>query len=223
MLIIFDLDDTLIKTSDCITSVLLERCLSAMVRKGLKIQSFSKALVDLRKFNQEASNAKEAIIKFITSRQEGLEFIAVAQTQIANLTLDMPIFPLDSAIEMLYTLKKKKHILCLVTIGKDSLQRQKLEKAGIDPILFSKIIVSEDKNKQPHYERLLAEFAHSSSQVLVCGDRVAVDLEPAIRLNCKTVHILCGRGLSTKEKNSQAKVTYRISSLIELDSLEELR
>lgn len=223
MLIIFDLDDTLIKTSDCITNVLLERCLVAMVRKGFKIQDFHKALTDLKRINQEVSNTEEALKKFVAYRQEGLEFIAVAQTQIANLTLDMPIFPLESAIEMLHSLKKKKHILCLVTIGKNSLQRQKLEKAGIDPILFSKIIVSEDKNKQPHYERLLAEFAYSPSQVLVCGDRVTADLEPAIRLNCKTVHILSGRGLSTKERTSQAKITYRISSLIELDNLEELR
>jgi putative hydrolase of the HAD superfamily len=223
LLIVFDLDDTLVRTSECITPILLERCLLRMVNKGFEVTDSHQALVDLKRINKESANIGEALEKFLNIKQQSPDFIAVAQEEVHNFILDMPIFPLESAIEILYALKKRKHILCLVTIGKEILQRQKLEKAGIDPILFSKIIVSEDKNKQPHYEKLLAEFNYSPSQVLVCGDRVSIDLEPAIRLDCKTVHILSGRGLSAKERASQAKVTYRISSLIELDDLEELR
>ncbi len=223
MLIIFDLDDTLVKTSECITHILLERSLRAMVNKGFKVQSFYQALFLLKEFNKQASNAEEALKKFVISMHEDLKFIPIGKEQLTNFTLDMPIFPLESAVKTLHLLKEKKHTLCLVTVGKDSLQRQKLEKAGIDPILFSKIIVSEDRNKKPHYERLLAEFAYSPTQVMVCGDRISVDLEPAIQLNCKTVHVLCGRGLSTKEKTSKAKITYRISNLVDLSDLKELR
>ena len=223
MLIIFDLDDTLVKTSDCITHTLLARILFAMINKGLKVYNFYKALAYLRKLNQETSSVEESLKEFIVSLQADLKFIVIGQEQITNFTLDMPLLPLELAVETLHFLKNKKHQLCLVTIGKDSLQRQKLEKAGIDPLLFSKIIVSKDKNKKPHYERLLEEFAYSPAQVLVCGDRVSIDLEPAIQLNCKTVHVLCGRGLSIKERTSKAKITYRISSLIELSYLEELR
>ncbi|QZA59042.1 HAD family hydrolase [Candidatus Rhabdochlamydia porcellionis] len=223
MLIIFDLDDTLVKTSDCITYILLERSLRAMVNKGFKTQNFNQALFLLRELNKQASNAEEALKKFIIGMRENLEFINIGKEQLTNFTLDMPIFPLELAVETLCLLKRKKHSLCLVTIGKDSLQRQKLEKAGIDPILFSKIVVSEDRNKKPHYERLLAEFGYSPEQVMVCGDRISVDLEPAIQLNCKTVHMLCGRGLNSKEKTSKAKITYRISSLVELGNLRELR
>lgn len=223
MLIIFDLDDTLVRTSDCITHTLLERSLFAMVSKGLKVNNFYEELARLRRLNQEALNAEEALEKFITDLQTDLKFIDIGKEQITNFELDMPVLPLELAVETLQFLKKKKHQLCLVTIGNNSLQRQKLEKAGIDPLLFSKIIVSKDRNKKPHYERLLAELAYSPAQVLVCGDRVSVDLEPAIQLNCKTVHVLCGRGLSVKERTSKAKITYRISSLIELSYLEELR
>ncbi len=223
MLIIFDLDDTLVKTSDCITHTLLARSLLAMVNKGLKVPDFYQALADLRRLNQEISNTEEALKEFIVALQADLNFFILGKEQITNFELDMPVLPLELALETLQFLKKKKHQLCLVTIGKDSLQRQKLEKAGIDPLLFSKIIVSKDKNKKPHYERLLEEFAYSPAQVLVCGDRISIDLEPAIQLNCKTVHVLCGRGLSTKERTSKAKITYRISSLIELSYLEELR
>ncbi len=223
MLIIFDLDDTLVKTSDCITHILLERSLRAMVNKGFKAHNFYQALFLLRELNKQASNAEEALKEFVVSMHEDLKFIPIGKEQLTEFTLDMPILPLELAVETLHLLKKKKHSLCLVTIGKDSLQRQKLEKAGIDPILFSKIIVSEDKNKKPHYERLLAEFKYSPEQVMVCGDRISVDLEPAIQLNCKTIHVLCGRGLSTKEKTSKAKITYRISSLVELSDLKELR
>ena len=223
MLIIFDLDDTLVKTSDCITHILLERSLRAMVNKGFKADDFYQALFLLRELNKQASNAEEALKEFVVNMHGDPEFIHIGKEQLINFTLDMPIFPLESAVETLHLLKKKKHVLCLVTVGKDSLQRQKLEKAGIDPILFSKIIVSEDKNKKPHYERLLAEFEYSPMQVMVCGDRISVDLEPAIQLNCKTVHVLCGRGLNTKEKISKAKITYRISSLVDLSNLKELR
>ncbi|MFI0478313.1 MAG: HAD family hydrolase [Candidatus Rhabdochlamydia sp.] len=222
MLIVFDLDDTLVKTSDCITHILLERSLRAMVNKGFKVQSFCHALFLLRELNKQASSAEEALKELVVSMKKDLKFILIGKEQLTDFTLDMPILPLELAIETLHLLKKKKHRLCLVTIGKDSLQRQKLEKAGIDPILFSKIIVSEDKNKKPHYERLLAEFKYSPTQVMVCGDRVSVDLEPAIQLNCKTVHVLCGRGLSTKEKTSKAKINYRISRLVELGDLKEL-
>jgi FMN phosphatase YigB (HAD superfamily) len=223
LLIIFDLDDTLVKTSDCITHILLERSLRAMVNKGFKAHDFYQALFLLRELNKQASNAEEALKEFVVNMHGDLEFIHIGKEQLTNFTLDMPIFPLEFAVETLHLLKKKKHVLCLVTVGNDSLQRQKLEKAGIDPILFSKIIVSEDKSKKPHYERLLAEFEYSPMQVMVCGDRISVDLEPAIQLNCKTVHVLCGRGLSTKEKISKAKITYRISSLVDLSNLKELR
>jgi putative hydrolase of the HAD superfamily len=194
-----------------------------MVSKGFKTQSFYQALFLLRELNKQASNAEEALKEFVMSMREDLEFINIGKEQLIHFTLDMPIFPLELAVETLHLLKKKKHDLCLVTIGKKSLQRQKLEKAGIDPILFSKIIVSEDRDKKPHYEKLLAEFDCSPDQVMVCGDRVSVDLEPAIQLNCKTVHMLHGRGLSMKEKTSRAKITYRISSLIELSDLKELK
>lgn len=223
MLIIFDLDDTLVKTSDCITHTLLARSLHTMVNKGFKTYNFYKDLAHLKMFNQETSSAEEALKKFIISMQADLKFIVIGKEPVTNFALDMPVLPLELAMETLHLLKKKKHQLCLVTIGKDSLQRQKLEKAGIDPILFSKIIVSKDRNKKPHYERLLAELKYNPEQVIVCGDRVSVDLEPAIQLNCKTVHILCGRGLSAKERTSKAKITYRISSLMELSYLKELR
>lgn len=223
MLIIFDLDDTLVKTSDCITHILLERSLHAMVSKGFKTQNFYQTLFFLREINKQTSNAEEALKELIVRMHENLELIHIGKEQLTNFTLDMPIFPLELAIETLHLLKRKRHNLCVVTIGKDSLQRQKLEKAGIDPILFSKIVVTEDRNKKPHYERLLAEFDYSPEQVMVCGDRVSVDLEPAIQLNCKTVHVLCGRGLSIKEKSSKAKITYRISNLVELRDLKELR
>lgn len=223
MLIIFDLDDTLVKTSDCITHVLLERSLRAMINKGFKVQNFYQTLFFLKELNKQASNAEEALKEFVFSMHGDLEFINIGKKQLANFRLDMPILPLELAIETLHLLKKKEHSLCLVTIGSDSLQRQKLEKAGIDPILFSKIIISEDRNKKPHYERLLAEFEYKPEQVMVCGDRISIDLEPALQLNCKTVHVLCGRGLSTKEKISKAKITYRISNLIELVQLRELK
>jgi putative hydrolase of the HAD superfamily len=93
------------------------------------------------------------------------------------------------------------HLLALVTGGHPPFQLEKLEKAGIDRTFFSKIAIPEDSIKKPFYEGLMKEFSIPASQVLVCGDRVAMDLAPAYELGFTTVHMRWGRGqLAETEK-----------------------
>lgn len=217
MLIIFDLDDTLIDTSGCITHFKLEDALSAMVRAGLEVPDFSEALDLLRRLDRSAESARAALSEFIEILGVGRDLLDVGVKEIYDsLPQDIPIFPLDGALEMLSDLGHQ-HQLALVTVGKPAQQMQKLKKAGIDSRIFSKIAVTEERNKKPHYQMIVDELGYSPIDVLVCGDRVPVDLMPARELGFKTVQIQWGRGLNSLKHKGD--VDYSISALGELKGI----
>lgn len=218
MLIIFDLDDTLIDTSGCITPFALENALRAMVAAGLSLSSFSEALQLLKRINKMAYSSREALAEFIEILGGDAAHLEVGKQQLcgACLPADLPIFPLDGAVEVLTELSYT-HELTIVTIGKLSLQMEKLKKAGIDSAFFSKIIVSEDGNKKNHFTSLQKEFDYLPNEIIACGDRFASDLAPAKELGFKTVHIKWGRGLNNQVKKSD--VDYQINTLNELKDI----
>src|SRR5690606_4017504 len=113
----------------------------------------------------------------------------------------------------------KEHTLAIVTGGHPPFQMQKLEKAGIDRSLFSKIAIPEDSIKKPFYEALIREFSVGPKEALVCGDRIAMDLVPAHALGCQTVHMRWGRGTSLK---TEEWITHSISTLTELKRIVKI-
>ncbi len=120
-----------------------------------------------------------------------------------------PVAHADSVLKALAS-----HRLAIVSVGREELQFYKLKKAGFDPSIFSKIIVTKEKNKKIHYEALLKEYGHRPQEALVVGDRIAVDLEPARKLGCRTVRLLWGRGSS--DEPMPQMIDYTIRSLPEL-------
>lgn len=217
MLIIFDLDDTLIDTSGCITHFKLEDALNAMVREGLSIDNFQEALQLLRRLDSTSDSARSALAEFVEILGKEKSFFEVAVKEVyENLPHDLPIFPLDGALELLSDLGTQ-HQLGLVTIGKQALQMEKMKKAGIDSRIFSKIVVTEEKNKKPHYQMIMDELGYTPLEVIVCGDRMALDLVPARELGFKTVKMQWGRGLNTAGFKGEAD--YCISELKELKKI----
>jgi putative hydrolase of the HAD superfamily len=194
LLIIFDLDDTLIDTSGCITYYKLEDALRAMVNAGLVLPDFSEALSLLRRLDRSAESARAALSEFAEMMSAGTELFEMAVNEIYEQPLaDRPIFPLEGAVEVLLELRHC-HQLALVTIGKPAYQMEKLKKAGIDSHLFSKIIVTQERDKKPHYQLIMDELGYFPAEVIVCGDRISLDLSPAEELGFKTVHMRWGRG-----------------------------
>ncbi len=109
-----------------------------------------------------------------------------------------------------------KYPLVIVTGGYPPFQREKMEKAGLEPTIFSKIAIPEDSNKRPLYEGLPKEFSIKPEKIWVCGDRIAMDLEPAHELGFKTIHMRWGRG---KMENRADWIDHAISTLSELKGL----
>lgn len=219
MLIIFDLDDTLIDTSGSVTPYKLKECLKVFMKSGLKIPDFDQAYQTLSQINESAKGSKEALAKFLNQFQADPKLLDSALLQMVSpLPADFEVATTPSAKEIL-NIFSKKHTLALVTGGHPPFQMEKLEKAGIDRTLFSKIAIPEDSIKKPFYEACIREFSVKPEETLVCGDRIAMDLAPASALGCQTVHMRWGRGTSLK---TEEWINHSISTLSELKRIVKL-
>ena len=214
MLIIFDLDDTLIDTSGCITPIQLTSALQKLISYGVVFPSFDKSVESLLRLNQTAPSARHAVEEFFEISGIDAKFLDMAlQSVYEEFSPSLQVDAHDMALDILVALGET-HKLALVTIGKEDLQLLKLKKAGIHSEIFSKIIITQERNKKVHYNSIVEELEMDSSEVIVCGDRISVDLTPAKELGFKTVHMRSGRGLHCKgDKND---VDFTISHLSEI-------
>ena len=217
MLIIFDLDDTLIDTSGSVTPGVLLNALLEVQKQGHKFTDFDKALNDLLTLNKNKISARKAIFEFMQLNNIREKYIKLALESVYERpNINKSVSPLLGAVEVLEYLSKR-YLLGLVSKGKKSIQLEKMKKAGIHNNLFSKIYFTTKNNKKSYYAAICAETGVSPSSTIVCGDRISVDLSPAKELNCKTVHIRWGRGLG--DTGSNKDVDFTILHLSELKAL----
>lgn len=185
MLIIFDLDDTLIDTSKGVTPFQIRRALSVLSLEDREEEAFQ--------FNISLGRARLALSALGKRYGRSKELIQKAEeTLFSPLPSDFVVPKTPGADEILNFLYQEGHPLVLVTAGKDRFQREKLEKAGLDPSFFSMMAVSEEGGKRPFYEAALKKFL--SRPAFVCGDRIEADLRPGYALGLKTIHVRWGRG-----------------------------
>lgn len=213
MLIIFDLDDTLIDTSGAITPFKLRECLKRFVNEGLSLSDFETAYQYLLAVNAKSYRSKDALTHFLNQYKGDPRLVAGAMEEMTKpLPEGFSIPTTPNAKEILETFSKS-HQLALVTGGHPPFQMEKLKKAGIDQAFFSNIAIPEDSVKKPFYERFLRESSLSPQEVLVCGDRIPMDLLPAHELGIRTVHMRWGRG---QVGETDQWVHHAISDLSEL-------
>ncbi len=215
MLIIFDLDDTLIDTTGSITPIQLEKALHQMMEAGLEVGSFEEALKVLKRMDFSSESASQTLKEFLELVDADPALLSVGEAVVyGDLPADLAVFPLDYAVEVLNHLKES-HQLALVSIGKPHQQLLKMKNAGLDSTIFSKIVISEKEDKKSFYQEVLDELNISPSKTLVCGDRVKRDLTPAKALGCRTIQMLWGRGLSSTRNASDVDFTIRQLSQIQ--------
>lgn len=216
MLIIFDLDDTLIDTSGSVTPFKMGECLRRLIEEGFPIADFQKSYEELLLYNASSSKSVEALSKFFLKK--GFDPSRAAPV-LAELTAPLPhdfvISTTPDAKEIL-TFFHSFHRLALVTGGHPPFQWDKLKKAGLDTSLFSKIDISEDSIKKPYYEALIKEFSIPPEKTWVCGDRIQMDLLPAHELGFRTIHMRWGRGVAAE---TQEWIDYSIATLSELKGI----
>lgn len=189
MLIIFDLDDTLIDTSGSVTPFKLKKILDQMLGRGASPLEFQELLA----LNRTAPRTQDAIEQFAQRHQLQHDHVFVELT--ASLPADF-LVPCTPNAKQILEFYRKKVPIALVTGGHPPFQLEKLEKAGIDGSIFSKIAIPEDSMKKPCYQEISEEFSVNPKDIWVCGDRIPMDLAPAHELGCKTIHMRWGRGLN---------------------------
>lgn len=220
MLIIFDLDDTLIDTSGSITPFQMKRVLADIFVTKRFEGTFQEIFNDLLNLDKKCASARDTLkIFFRKYNIDQSHYLASIDKIYGDIPEECKIFTVPQALETIELLSKT-HTLAIVTAGDPKIQLYKLEKAGMDRSFFCKIDVSSTLDKKKYFESLIKDFSLKSEDVLVCGDKINIDLIPAKELGCKTVLMQWGRG---KNQLIDKSVDFKIASLPELYKiLEEL-
>jgi putative hydrolase of the HAD superfamily len=217
LLIIFDLDDTLIDTSGSIVPFRLDFALQRMIKAGLSILDFDQALSRLKAMDETAHSTKEALGEFLEIQGASSGFLEIGCKAVYDHhEFSFPVLPTEAAPDALLDLYKK-HTLAIVSIGTKEIQFEKMKKAGIDTSLFSRIIICQDPFKKQSYHDLMEDLGVTAQNVIVVGDRIKRDLAPAKALGCKTVHMKWGRGLH--QKGDKEEIDFSITSIDQLRSI----
>ncbi|HEY4254930.1 MAG TPA: HAD family hydrolase [Chlamydiales bacterium] len=212
MFLIFDLDDTLIDTSGCVTPHALKNALQLLLQGKETVEDFSL----LQKINASSLKTPIALETFSKQKNISTEHLERAIESLKHpLPSDFVVSCTPSAKEILRYFAAR-YPLALVTGGHPPFQLEKLEKAGIEVSLFSKIGIPEDSVKKPFYDRFAREIGKKPEQVWVCGDRIPMDLQPAHELGFNTIHMRWGRGQQMK---SEPWIDHSISTLSELRNI----
>ncbi len=193
MLIIFDLDDTLIDTSHSITPFALKWALDAAC-VSVPVDAIIKA-------NENAYSSHEVLKEFLDEH---------SSDEVMKLINRFPLNAIEvrcvpGAKEMIDELKGE-HQLGIVSVGRYEQQIEKLTAAGIDPAIFDFIEITEKRDKAPVYQKII-ENAADPKNILVVGDRIKTDLAPAKKLNMRTAHLRFGRGLNNTGLKCDVDVT----------------
>lgn len=194
MLIIFDLDDTLIDTSGFVTPFKMKECLECLIASGVRVPHFPTAYADLLDRNKRALKSQDAIIAFAKTLSASDSQIESALHCLTTPLPDSFRIPMTPHAEEIIAFYRPFCPLAIVTGGHPPFQLDKLNKAGIDSSCFSMIGIPEDSMKKPYYRALQEKFCLPSQEIWVCGDRIEMDLKPAFELGFRTVHMRWGRG-----------------------------
>jgi putative hydrolase of the HAD superfamily len=212
LLIIFDLDDTLIDTSGCVTPHALKNALQLLMQGNASAED----LLLLQQINASSLKTPDALRLFSQKKNIAEERLEQAIRSLANpLPEGFVVSCTPDAKEILHHYATR-YPVALVTGGNPPFQLEKLKKAGIEVSLFSKIGIPEDSVKKPFYDRFAKEHGKDPSQVWVCGDRIPMDLRPAHELGFNTIHMRWGRG---RQMPSEPWIDYSISTLSELRNI----
>lgn len=215
LLIIFDLDDTLIPTSEVITPFKLKRAFDSIYELAhLKRESFE-ALMAL---NKKASGSKEALLEFFKI----FNISSCLQMQALHVFQENQVLPEELSVHEFAneTLKNLSHShqLILVTKGDLTYQKLKMERSSLKMGYFLTYDIVNEGCKSKAYLKNMARFGRLSHEVVVIGDRIEVDLSPAKELGMHTIHFNNGRG---KVENFifHQDVDYQICSLRDVSDM----
>lgn len=127
MLLIFDLDDTLIQTTATFTPHQLSRVVVKMVEAGLIVSDVKEAIVHIQHLDRSTKSVRETLQKFLISYGQEEQFYEIGVKEAyENFSFISTILPMEGANEILKKLKHY-HTLALVSAG---VEKQQMAKNG---------------------------------------------------------------------------------------------
>ena len=197
MLLIFDLDDTLIDQFYNFTPKKLRMVHDFLLEKGVS-SSYSR-LLELNKGSVTGGDAVKALLKELNEDGFVDEAIGVLYGP-----CDFVPKLMVGCEETLNELKKN----CSLAVVSRGIEAEQMRKLSFLPDVFSAVRITSD-GKKSAIQSVMDELGFTAEETWMIGDREA-DLEPASELGLKTVHIRFGRG------DRPIPATYEIYELKEL-------
>lgn len=214
MLIVFDLDDTLIATSDVITPWRFKRVADILKSEGFSEEVIQEFLVQTTSCHAHYSSSQEALEFFLSTFNLSDDCRKKCFSSLNCFDEAIPVHVFPGVYDLLRSLKKNYKI-ALVTSGGLQIQGLKIQKASLHQEYFDAIHIVETGSKEIIYKNIYDNF--SPSQILVVGDRVEKDLKPAKNLGFLTVLVRQGRGQF--QKFHKDEVDFVIRDVTELENL----
>lgn len=206
MWLIFDLDDTLIDTTGTVTPVRMRKALERVKNQQGFSQDLAKAEFQLLTIWKNAGSVEEAFRLFFSFYAISEKYLDLCLKTVYEepISEDTPVKPLPGALKLLDELSH--HKLFIVSKGFVEIQKQKIEKAGLELGRFCKILIDNSGRKKAFYQEILHAESALLQETLVIGDKMGRDLKPAKELGLWTVHMKYGYGANSKENYADFQI-----------------
>jgi putative hydrolase of the HAD superfamily len=217
--VVFDLDDTLIDTSGQLLEPAHREAAEAMVRAGLcaSVEAVARRRMELATLRP--GEDLDAIVAEDFGSPGDPALIAAARKAFFERRIER-LDALPEVAAVLAALRAAGRRRFLVTAGHEPTQRRKLELCGlIDVFDGAGFVPSDAPDKGPAIEKVLAEHGLRAESVLVVGDRLDRDVEPARRLGCWTARVDRGEGRHQRPQNRWQQPHYTIPGVEALEAV----
>lgn len=189
MLLILDLDDTIIDTTGGLRRRKVEDAFNAMAKGGLAPDASVDRLLEI---DRTSTGIEESLRQFVIEYGGDPSLvIAGKEAYYGDLPEGFPVVPMEGADRVLKWLSDRIPV-ALVSLGREALQREKLKRSELPVDLFRRILILESGTKREAYEMVMVELGGTPDETWVCGDKVEADLVPGRELGCHTIHMRWG-------------------------------
>ncbi len=184
MLIIFDLDNTLIDRDTAFVICLKE----IFLHQGCNLQAFD--IENIKIQDDSGRNDRMELCDYLARNYPAL---GLSSDEIWGCFQGLPdhVSRNDSVNTLLYCLSQR-YTLCLLSNGSSSMQRRKLAKAGIEDMFEGVFISGELGISKPNiniFKHVLAEYDVMADACIMVGDDVLRDIEPAKQVGMHSIWI----------------------------------
>lgn len=219
-LVVFDLDDTLVRSHDSHAELIAER--REDVARTLRI-SEKEAETLITELRKEEGITNYELYERLQIESNGLRGGDVLRDRIMHKNQKRMAEPNPTLVEQLKKLGAEGKVLSIVTESPYELTLSKLNSALIPNTLFAKI-VGWEKGKMPPksgkivketFSNLMAELNSSADETVAVGDEAKTDLIPMKLLGASTI---CVEGNKFAKLEDSEYIDVRISDINEIEN-----